>query len=339
MLPDDVRAGRSPQYEPLWRVEDKIRKELAEAAGRKRITEIFEALRKTMSDKEAARPIDLATGDKQPPLYTAEQWIELAKQYPGVVAKTTEVLSSLQVFAERNNPGLFHSTIGGTPFAAYVFSGRGTYFPTESKEIPDANALDTILRGRKTVHYLFWKTIDIAARVPEFKEYRGEVERVWKLRAARDLAEKDAAAMAKRAAESSKPMVELFTEAKRTNTFSWFKPDLSGGFAGRQRPTEFSEVDHVEDVGPEFMEAVFSLTDGEVATAFNNPKTVCYVIRAVTITPPRSQLYETFALDPFVGYEQYGLRDVRRLQSDAEQSLIAQSGLKWNREPREADRN
>lgn len=339
MLPDDVRSGRKPQYDPLWRVEGKIRKELAEAAGRKRITETFAALRKTMSDKEAGRPIDVASDDKQPPLFTAEQWSDLAKPYPGVVAKTTEVLSSLQVVAEAKNPGLFHSTINGFPFAAYVFSSRGTYFPTESKEIPEANSIEAILKGRKTVHYLFWKTTDVAARVPEFKEYRGQVELAWKNRAAREMAEKDAAEMAKKAAESSKPLVELFPQAKRTNQFSWFKPDLSGGFNGRQRATELSEVDNVEDAGPEFMEAVFSLTDGEVATAFNNPKTVCYVIRAVTVTPPRSQLYELFTIDQFDQYEQFGTQDVRRLIRDAEESLIAQSGLKWLREPREADRN
>ena len=37
--------------------------------------------------------------------------------------------------------------------------------------------------------------------------------------------------------------------------------------------------------GDEFMKAVFSLEAGQTAVAFNEPRTVCYVIRLVSYEP------------------------------------------------------
>lgn len=341
MLPDDVRTGKDPQYDPLWKVEDKIRKELAEAAVRKRIQTIFDELKLKITDKASGRPIEKSNDPKQALLYSKDEWLALAKAYPGLAADTIPVISRLAVAAEADRPGLFHSSVGGVPFSEAAFASRATYSPQESLEIPETTSVEAILTHRKTVHYLYWKTIDIEAKIPELKEVKAEVELAWQTRAARAIAQQEAAEMAKRAVSSpTKPMAELFpnNEVKLTNSFTWYKPDLSGGF-GRQNPTELSEVDNVEDAGPEFMEAVFSLNDNDVTTAFNNPKTVCYVIRAVTVSPPRAQLYQTFLVDPFPMYMQYGTADAERLARGSVQSLLAQSGLKWIREPKPFDPN
>lgn len=340
MLPTDVRTGKEPQYDPLWKVEEKIRKELAEAAVRKRIQTIFDELKTKLVDKSTSRPYEKSIDPKQPPLYSKEEWQALAKDYPGLTAATTDTLSRITVVAQADQPGLFHSSVGGVPFPEAAFSARATYTPQESIEVPATDSVEAILTHRKTVHYLFWKTVDIEAKVPELKDVRAEVELAWQTRAARELARTEATEMAKRLVGSPKPMTELFPEkeVKLTNSFTWYKPDLSGGF-GRQQPTEISEVDNVEDAGPEFMEAVFSLNDNEVTTAFNNPQTVCYVIRAVTISPPRENLYTTFLTDPYPMYMQYGAADAERLARESVQSLLAQSGLKWLREPKPFDPN
>jgi len=342
LLPDDVRTGNDPQYDPLWKVEERIRTELAEAAARKRIDIVFEELRSKLNQKAFTRPYTSSKDDvQQPLLYSAEQWKDLAKSHPGLTAETTGLLGRLEVVAQADQPGLFHSTIGGSPFAQVVFSSRGTYIPTESSEIPDANSIEAIIAKRKTVRYLFWKTADIEARVPDFEEARKEVELAWQNQAARDLARNLASEMAKKVVDSPKTMKELFPdrEPKRTNAFSWYKPDLSGGFNRRQSSLELSQVDNVEDAGPEFMEAVFSLNDNEVAVAFNNPKTICYVIRAESILPPRDRLYETFMADPFRMYAQYGESDENMMRYKAIRSLLDQSGLRWIREPKEFDPN
>lgn len=46
--------------------------------------------------------------------------------------------------------------------------------------------------------------------------------------------------------------------------------------------------------GDEFMRAVFSLEPGRTAVAFNEPRTVCYVIRLVAQEPPTAELQEKF---------------------------------------------
>ncbi len=46
--------------------------------------------------------------------------------------------------------------------------------------------------------------------------------------------------------------------------------------------------------GDEFMRAVFSLEPGKAAVAFNEPRTVCYVIRLVSQEPPTAELQDKF---------------------------------------------
>ncbi|MCE9603966.1 MAG: hypothetical protein K8U03_03590 [Planctomycetia bacterium] len=340
MLPTDIRTGRDPQYDPLWKVEDKVRKELAEAGARKRIQTIFDELKATLNNKAIAQPFDVPKGTVLPPLFTADEWRNLAKPYPGLIAETTDVVSRITIDAQADQPGLYHSTIGGRPFAQFVFASRALNVPTQSIEIPESTGIEAIVNPRKSVSYLFWKTTDVEARVPELKEIRNEVVFAWQTRTARKTVQDEAASMAKRVRESSKSMAELFPDrqVKLTNAFTWFKPDLSGGF-GRQAPLVLSEVDNVEDAGADFMETVFSLDPDQVATAFNNPQTVCYVVRALTISPPRQQLYQTFLADQFQSYMQYGETDAERLANGATKTMLVNSGLRWLREPKEFDPN
>ena len=46
--------------------------------------------------------------------------------------------------------------------------------------------------------------------------------------------------------------------------------------------------------GDAFMRAVFALEPGQTAVAFNEPQTVCYCIRLVSLEPSSEELRESF---------------------------------------------
>ena len=332
MLPEDVRTGREPQFDPLWRMEDKIRKELADAAARDEIKSIFEKLRTQMNEKAA--PL-VGVDQKDAVVFTDAQWAELAKPYPGLEAKSTGLVDRLQAIATSDEPGLFHATINGGLFASHEYSNSGTYNPGEALEIPAATGVDALTNptAEKTVHYLYWKTKNEPAYTPEFASIEAEVKFAWQTEMARKLVREEAAALAKKARETPKPLSQVFPDrdVKRTNAFMWYETDLSGGF-GREQPTRLSKVDGVEDPGPEFMQEVFGLDVGQVGTAMNNPENICYVIHVVTMDPTRQKLMRDFEVDHFETYMQFGAADARRLSEEATEALITDAGLHWIRE-------
>ncbi|MGC3968770.1 MAG: hypothetical protein QM775_15805 [Pirellulales bacterium] len=135
LLPEDVRTGKNPQYDPLWRVEDKIRQELADAAARKAIQDAFSKLREKMNDLTVA----LVTSDQSDKFSVSnETFSALAKDYPGIEAKSTDLLDRNQAIAIADEPGLFHSTVNGAPFVQMEYSGNMTYSPRDAQEIPVA---------------------------------------------------------------------------------------------------------------------------------------------------------------------------------------------------------
>lgn len=346
MLPDDVRTGKNPQFEPLWRVEDKIRKELAGAAARKSVEDAFAKLREKMNDKALALITgSQPTGEQKSALLTEEQFKDMAKDYPEIEAKSTQLVDRIQAIAMADEPGLFHSVVGGAslerggiPFVQAEYSNNSTFTPKDANEIPEAvgeSALDAESTA-KTVHYLYWKTVNEEAHLPELAKIRDQVKFAWQTEKARPLAREEAEALAKKARETPKPLSQLFPDrgVERTNSFTWYETDLSGGF-GRQQPGELSKVDGVVDPGPEFMQAVFSLDVGQVSTAMNNPENICYVVHVATMEPSREQLLRDYAIDHFETYYRFGEADAQRMSREAIEALLADANIRWEREPKE----
>ncbi len=332
MLPADIRTGRDPEFDPLWKVEAKIRSELARNAAREEIERIFKELQEKLTNAALART-DL-TSDA--PVYTAEQWTDLAKSYPGLAAEETKLLADYEAQTMAEEPGIFRSTIGGRPFPLASYSTSGTYAPVESIEIPQAR--DTTPLGERpteTVRYLFWKTKHVEAKVPELTAVRKQVVETWKIQKARDLARAEAETLAKKARESNRTLAETFPDrgVEATNPFKWYEADLSGN-VGREAPTRISKVDGVEDPGPDFMQTVFGLGVNQVGTAMNNPQTVCYVVRLTSLSPSPSVLHELFAVDNFDNYREFGQRDAVRLGGEVSDAILADAELRWLREPR-----
>jgi hypothetical protein len=97
-----------------------------------------------------------------------------------------------------------------------------------------------------------------------------------------------------------------------------------------------SDPDGVQMAGEEFMKAVFSLEPGGTAVAFNEPQTVCYAIKLMSLEPDETALQQRF-LD--------AASDPRRLAAVAEGDVRAaytrwlgdvsrRQGVEWKRPPR-----
>jgi len=328
LLPDDVRVGRNPQHEPLWKVSDKIREELARKAADDKSKELLEKLRVELVNAALKREVK---SDQL--VFDDAAWQTLLEKYPGLTGTTTSLMSAAEANLAAENPGFFKATVGGEPIVRSSFSDSAIYAPKEAIEIPE---FSVSAAPASKVRYLFWKVKNVPARVPELQEIRAEVAFAWKTREARVEARKLAEELAGRARASSQSLAEQFPDrdVTRTNAFAWYETDLSGGFNPQPTPTRISRVDGVEDAGPEFMQTVFGLDIDQVGTAMNHPESICYVIRVTSQTPTRSQLYDAFMVDNFQTYMQFAQGDVMQNGREALQSLLADADIDWKREPR-----
>jgi len=64
----------------------------------------------------------------------------------------------------------------------------------------------------------------------------------------------------------------------------------AAGSLDSQAPVRLSEVEGVQDAGSDFMREAFNLSVGETGLAMNQPQTICYVIRVVSLEPSREVL-------------------------------------------------
>jgi hypothetical protein len=105
----------------------------------------------------------------------------------------------------------------------------------------------------------------------------------WKRAEAAKLAEKKAKELAAEVTKSGAPFDQFFFAErgfeviKPTAFFSWRSYPV--GRAGAGTPPGLSEVPELTNVGPEFMETAFSLTDKEAAALLNYDHSAAYVIR------------------------------------------------------------
>lgn len=143
--------------------------------------------------------------------------------------------------------------------------------------------------------YLFWKTEEAEAAMPELNEVREEVIDAWKIQQARRLA----ADAADKLAASIKPSSEAPWEAAlgtaeqslviEPEPFTWMS---QGQFI------EPSIVPRLDSVGESFMARVFSAEEGQAVVAPNNGETVFYVVRLEQFSPDMNDLQERFNADP-----------------------------------------
>ncbi|MBS0210611.1 MAG: hypothetical protein JSS27_16830 [Planctomycetes bacterium] len=285
-LPRDVREGATPTHDPLWKVRDRIRRELAvQKAGAKMDAALgkfkleMQRYARNRTDTEV-KNMKASTPAPLPPLPTFDN-------VPKVEGVTSGALAMTSAVKVDRTQGLGSTTIVNRPFVDYAYRSLNTF---------QAMNIDDDAGNR----YVFWKTEDVPEHVLSFEEARPEVEKAWKFMAARKLAQAKAKQLADEATASKKSLKEFFAdkgyEVTESHPFSW----LTGGSAGmadRETLPEVSEVDGVIDAGNDFMQSVFDLKVGDIGVAENQPHTYQYIVRITSQEKPDSALRELFAAD------------------------------------------
>ena len=276
---DEKKTEDAAQFEPLDAVKDDIRKRLARERAEARIDAIFTAVAgdvgryaedyalwqaRKPAGVEAPRPPDLAKiAEKQ-----------------GLVSGRSDLVAPDAAFAAGGIGGSFEFVQDpSSRFGIRQQRWLDQMFGTGSMSLRPIRSRD--VEGNR---YMSWRTEDQPEFTPSFETARSGVERAWRIVEGRGLAKKRAESLAQQAGASGDE-----TKAIQVGPFSWLEQGMGGGGA-----LVLSQPEGISMPGDEFMRAVFSLEPGKTAVAFNEPRTVCYVIRLVSQEPPAADLQEKF---------------------------------------------
>ncbi len=320
----------APQFRPLDEVKDEIRRILAQEKAADRLRPQFEDLSGQM--KRYADEFDIYSVEKQTdPKAQAPRPLDFSKLTEGKDLEAGELKSATPLQAAKSEIGQAFRQIAGSvqgqiqnlPFVQFAFADR----------LPEYRA--EVVQDGENNHYLFWKTTEEPAYVPPLDEIRDEVVAAWKLNKARDIAQKRAEEYAQQARTHKAPLAELFGSQPNTKvlepaSFSW----LTLGNVPMQPGVEprLSEVDGVDQAGPDFMQTVFGLPAGGLGVAFNQPRDIVYVIRAIEFDPSDEQLREGFARENPSRYLSAGMNDQRAIYRHWIDELKTQADVRWLRQ-------
>jgi hypothetical protein len=322
LLIRDIRQGPKPEYDPLWKVEGSIRRELADRKAVAKMNDELQAVQKefrrylrNMNDEEDQQSAQLD--------FTA-----LAKEH-GLKTRGTELLAEYEL--DRKYPDLAGASLEQeNPFMpARRFVDVAYLMPANQSNV---------MRDLAGNRYLFWKTEDKEAYVPAFDETRDDVLRAWKLEKARGLALKRAEGLADQANTAHKSLAALFGKrsglrANDTGRFSWLTVNrLDQMHQGRATP-RLSEVQGVESPGHDFMRVVFNLEANGVGAALNQPQTAAYVVRVKNFSPTLEVLHALFMSQNFDRYAQAGIDDQMQTFKVWREGIENEAQLVWKRPP------
>ncbi|MEX0714832.1 MAG: hypothetical protein WD278_21065, partial [Pirellulales bacterium] len=318
LLPRDIRDGPKPKYEPLWKVEETIRKKLAQQQADEKIEKALDAVKARMDRYERRWTAwSINRRGKEP---ARPDFAELAAAHSLTDGKTSLV--------SRYDVAQLDPELGGSQLGDYAFADVAIDHLLKYKSARSEDAE----RNR----YLFWKIDEREAYVPELKEIHDEVVRAWKLIQAREPAKKKAAELVAKAGRAKESLAEVYGEQGgytivRPPAFSWLTT-TSEGVDSRAVP-QISEVEEVEDAGEDFMREVFRLQAGKVGSAMNQPQTVVYVIRVEKLEPPLSTLRQLFIAYPFSLYQTAALAERQELIQAWLEQIRREAALEWVRPP------
>ena len=163
--------------------------------------------------------------------------------------------------------------------------------------------------------YVSWKVEDKAAYIPTLDEVRDDVVRAWRMGKARELATEAATKIAEVVnASDEATLAGSVPAAKKEDflneslpAFQWMDPSFSprmmqllSQLGGRIPPdispdsATIGNVPELDNVGEDFMKAVFTASVNEATTALNRTGTVVYVVQPTEFTPSADVLHEQF---------------------------------------------
>ncbi|MGQ9505604.1 MAG: hypothetical protein ACUVQG_12670 [Thermogutta sp.] len=236
------------------------------------------------------------------------------------------------------------------------FDTQGVPFPRAIFDLREFFAVRTF--DAEQNQYLAWSIVKTEEYVPDLDApgVRDNVIRTWRLAEARKIANRELATLAETIAKQQKSLDEFraahpeldLPEVVQTEPFSWLtfgefdlarlsmpQPRLSPIKVRSKDPASglIVEKDAVEDIGNDFMAAVFSLGVGEVGQAWNRPKSIVCLVRIIELQPPLEQLRERFFRQAEPSYLAAGQFDLNEMGVRWIRTLEEEAGLKWNRAP------
>ena len=276
---DESKTEEAAQFEPLDSVKDDIRKRLARERADARIDAIFTAVAGDLSRYAEDYALWQA---RKPAGVEAPRPPDLAKiaEKQGLESGRSDLVPPDAAFAAGGIGGSFE----------FVQDASSRFGIRQQRWLDQMFGVGTMslrpIRSRDVEgnRYLSWRTEDQPEFTPSFETARSGVERAWRIVEGRSLAKKRAESLAQQAGFGGDEM-----KAIQVGPFPWLEQGMGGSGA-----LVLSQPEGISMPGDEFMRAVFSLEPGKTAVAFNEPRTVCYVIRLGSQTPPTAELQEKF---------------------------------------------
>ncbi|MCE2727849.1 MAG: hypothetical protein LW698_13915 [Planctomycetaceae bacterium] len=325
-------ADEAANFEPLEKVKDDIRKRLARQEADKRIDAIFSAIATDMTRYAEDFALWQAGGkDAGAAAPTPPNFDKIAATQ-GLEAGRSELVTADQAVAAGPLGGSFELVpdassrfgIRQQRWIDMIFGqGAPTLRPVTSRDV----------EGNRSIS---WKTEDQPEFTPSFQSARADVERAWRIVEARSLARNKAEEIARQVGAGQTLAAAVATtpelKAEKVGPFTW----LTQGTVPLGTPPSLSQPEGISMPGEEFMQAVFGLEPGNATVAFNEPRTVCYVIRLDGLEPPLEKLRTRFmeARDDQRRLAMVAQRETSRASAAWVEALEKRHAVTWHREPR-----
>jgi hypothetical protein len=329
----DAKTADTAQFEPLDAVKDDIRKRLARERADTRIDAVFTAVAADIGRYaedyalwQARRPAGIEA--PRPPD------VAVIAEKQGLQSGRSELVAADAAFAAGGIGGSFEFVQDpNSRFGIRQQRWLDQMYGAGSMSLRPIRSRD--VEGNR---YLSWRTEDQPEFTPSFDTARPGVERAWRIVEGRGLAKGRADEIARQADGKQQSLEATLPQAGTGGTelkalqagpFSWLTQGMAGG-------PVISQPEGLSMPGDEFMRAVFSLEPGRTAVAFNEPRTVCYVIRLVSQEPPTAALQEKF-LAGRNDRQRIGMvaqREASNTFREMIQGMEKRYRLDWKRQPR-----
>ena len=312
------------EYKPIDEVEDEIRNAIARPTAQENLDKALKTVRDTLGSTYETNKKDR---------YDAERNTNPNFQpYAGLDLKTLAEENGLQ-YAEmplsdfnqaRENEGIgqiSHTEYIRDPVRGFapstrqlvvqVFSSSAPLF--KASMFPGAANPNAFSLGSPPVQFVYWKTGEADGYLPEYDESKEAVTAVWNQREAAKLAKAAAEKLAEKA-KTVEYLKELSEDAEKViiaENVTYFDE-----MSMQQGQPQFGSVPGVEDIGLDFMSAIFATPVGSVAVAPNGIDSVFYVVRVTSEQKTTEELRDSLVkqtvndLPPQVrglGGDRYGL--------------------------------
>jgi hypothetical protein len=283
---EEVDEVEDVEYEPLDKVKDDIRNQLANdkaVVELKRVMESAYGDLTTVFNRYGGEMVAAQAEERDPPP-APERLADLAPlaKEKKLAFEETVPLSDREMFDTMVGKAVdVQSGSRNVTYAA--FTDLRLYEPFLAQDLDG-------------YWYLVLKVDDQPSRVPELKEIREQVATAWKRSEAAKLALKKSEALAREVEASGKTLVDVFAnsdnEVTTTDLFSWIT--FGNTPVEMQQGPRLGDAPPLTAVGNEFMQRAFSLTGPEVIGMLNFDHSQAYVLRLARRERPEDELRRAF---------------------------------------------